>query len=109
MLSLDLSSPTSSTLVVRWMGGNYSGTSPYTNVGDLSDCCGLGTIEVDFIGNIRATNRNNFVVIPEPGTANLIVLCGSFFAALRAYSKGKKRARQGEAESEGAKTTHDGC
>jgi len=72
---------------------NWAISAPPTNVGDISDCCGLNTIEVDFIGNIRATNYNNFVVIPEPSTANLIVLCGSLLMALRGYSRGVGRKR----------------
>ena len=79
-------SPQPITGMVNW------GTSPITNVGDLFDCCGLGVLEVDFVGNLRATNYNNFVVIPEPSTANLVALCGGMFAALGAYRRRGKRA-----------------
>ena len=73
---------------------NWAISQPPTNVGDISDCCGLGTLEIDFVGNIRATNYNNFVVIPEPSTANLVVLCGSLLMALRGYTIGMKRGRR---------------
>jgi hypothetical protein len=79
-------SPAPITGLVNW------GTSPITNVGDLSDCCALGVIEVDFVGNLAATNYNNFVVIPEPSTINLLVLCGGLFSALGVYRKRALRA-----------------
>lgn len=41
-------------------------------------------VNVDFIGNYAATNRNDFVVIPEPGTGILVVLCGGLLMAVRA-------------------------
>jgi hypothetical protein len=87
---------------------NWGVSQPPTNVGDLSDCCGLGTLEVDFIGNFRATNYNNFVVIPEPGTANLLVMCGSLFAALRGYTRGVGRGRREKALPEGTGAKNDG-
>ncbi len=71
---------------------NWAISAPPTNVGDISDCCGLSTIEVDFIGNIAATNYNNFVVIPEPATVNLIVMCGGMLSALGAFRRRGKRA-----------------
>jgi hypothetical protein len=71
---------------------NWAISEPPTNVGDIADCCGLSTIEVDFIGNIAATNYNNFVVIPEPSTVNLVVMCGGMLSALGAFRRRGKRA-----------------
>jgi hypothetical protein len=79
-------SPAPITGMVNW------GTSPMTNVGDIFDCCGLSVIEVDFIGNLAATNYNNFVVIPEPSTMNLLFLGGGLFSALGVYRRRAKRA-----------------
>jgi len=46
---------------------------------------------VDFVGNYAATNRNNFVIIPEPGVAGLVLLSGGLlFAAGMGRSKKNK-------------------
>jgi hypothetical protein len=94
-------SPAPITGMVNW------GTSPMTNVGDIFDCCGLSVIEVDFIGNIPATNYNNFVVIPEPSTVNLLVLCGGLFSALGVYARRAKRATSSTC-TPGANSSNDG-
>ncbi|NCC50933.1 MAG: hypothetical protein EOM20_06915 [Spartobacteria bacterium] len=38
-------------------------------------------VAVDFVGQYAATNRNDFVIIPEPGVGALMLLCGGFFGA----------------------------
>lgn len=45
---------------------------------------GVSTVAFDNNGQLAATNYNNFVVIPEPNTANLIVLVAGMIWAMRA-------------------------
>ncbi|MCS6771669.1 MAG: hypothetical protein NZ740_06540 [Kiritimatiellae bacterium] len=49
----------------------------------------LGVAEVRFDpdGSLYSTNVNNFVAIPEPSTANLLVLVGGMILAIRASTK----------------------
>lgn len=49
-------------------------------------------VEVDFIGGYLANQTNCFVIIPEPGTLNLIVLCAGLFAGVGAVSGRRRRA-----------------
>jgi len=56
----------------------------------------LGVAEVDFSpdGNLVATEVNNFVVIPEPGTGNLLLLFFGVLGGLRAQMRRRERERK---------------
>lgn len=67
----------------------YWGQSPVTNAEHHQ----FGGIFIDFVGNYATTNVDNFVVIPEPGTLNFILMWAGMLAAMRASMKkehGKK-------------------
>lgn len=57
---------------------------------------GVSTVAFDQGGQLKATNYNNFVVIPEPNTANLIMLVAGMIWAMRATMR-----RQGEQGDKG--------
>lgn len=59
----------------------YWGTS---TIFQLGVTLGVSTVAFDNNGQLQATNYNNFVVIPEPNTANLIVLVAGMIWAMRA-------------------------
>jgi hypothetical protein len=67
------------------IGGNiYWGTSA---VYQLGVTLGVSTVQVDPFGSLVATNYNHFVPIPEPSTANLLLLVGGMIWAMRASMK----------------------
>jgi hypothetical protein len=47
-----------------------------------------------------ASLRTNFVVIPEPGTANLLVLVAGMAYAMRFTVRGRKKAGTGPAQGD---------
>lgn len=61
----------------------YWGQSPVTNAEHHQ----FGGIFIDFVGNYATTNVSNFVVIPEPGTLNFILMWSGMLAAMRASMK----------------------
>lgn len=69
------------------------GQSPVTNALHHE----FGGIFIDFVGNYAATNQNNFVVIPEPGTLNFILMWAGMLAAMRASMKRDQRKAKGKA------------
>lgn len=73
----------------------YWGTSAVVQLGVT---LGVSTVQFDPGGSLVATNYNNFVVIPEPTTGNLIVLVAGMIWAMRMSMKKK----------DGAKTTAGG-
>lgn len=85
----------------------YWGQSPITNAQHDQ----FGVLEMDFIGGYLATNLNNFVVIPEPGTMNLIFVWVSMVAAMRASMKRdqqkKNPALKGKVKREEPVVTYD--
>lgn len=75
----------------------YWGTSA---IHQLSPTPTIGVNSVDFNPNatLVASNLNNFVAVPEPSTANLLILVGGMAWAMRATMKGKTRVRRGPGE-----------
>ncbi len=69
----------------------YWGTS---TVFELGVTLGVSTVQFDPAGSLQATNLNNFVVIPEPSTANLFVLVAGMLWAMRAGIRKKARKQQ---------------
>lgn len=74
-------------------GGVYWGTS---TIFQLGVTLGVSTVAFDNGGQLQATNYNNFVVIPEPNTANLIMLVAGMIWAMRATMR-----RQGGSDEKG--------
>lgn len=69
----------------------YWGTS---TVFELGVTLGVSTVQFDQNDQLVATNYNNFVVIPEPSTANLLLLVGGMIWAMRASMGRKKKANK---------------
>ena len=69
----------------------YWGTS---TVFELGVTLGVSTVQFDQNDQLVATNFNNFVIIPEPSTANLLLLVGGMIWAMRA-SMGRKKKTNG--------------
>ncbi len=65
----------------------YWGTSAVYSLGVT---LGVATVQFDPGGSLVATNYNNFVAIPEPSTANLLLLVGGMIWAMRASMNRKK-------------------
>lgn len=74
----------------------YWGTS---TVFQLGVTLGVSTVQFDPDGSLIATNLNNFVVIPEPSTGNLIVLVAGMIWAMRAGMR--KKGSKGPPDSGG--------
>lgn len=76
----------------------YWGTSA---IHQLSPTPTIGVNSVDFNPNatLVASNLNNFVAVPEPSTANLLILVGGMAWAMRASMKGKTRVPRGAGEA----------
>ncbi|MFH0907498.1 MAG: hypothetical protein V1929_01885 [bacterium] len=66
----------------------------YYGVSDMIEippgAMGPADVQFDPGGNLVTDLRTNFVVIPEPGTANLIMLVAGMACAMRASVKGRK-------------------
>lgn len=65
---------------------------------EVSQFMGYAFVQTDPDGSLYATNMNNFVAIPEPSTANLLVVVGGMIWAIRASARrdGIARARSRE-------------
>lgn len=72
-------------------GGIWWGESPVTNLIPTN----FGVVNIDAAPNasLLATNFNTFAVIPEPATAQLMVLAGVFIFAFRRAQLGMKKKR----------------
>lgn len=68
----------------------YWGTSAIYQLGVT---LGVSTVQFDPGGSLVATNLNNFVVIPEPTTGNLIVLVAGMIWAMRMSMKKKDETK----------------
>lgn len=55
----------------------------------------FGQAEVDFVGNYVASMTNNFVIIPEPSTAHLLLVFAGLVAGMHAGTR-KNRAAQSD-------------
>lgn len=75
-------------------GPVYWGTS---SVFALGVTLGVSTVQFDDNNQLVATNYNTFVVIPEPGTANLLLLVGGMIWAMRSSMGRKKKKKDAEA------------
>lgn len=77
----------------------YWGTSA---IHQLSPTPTLGVNSVDFNPNatLVASNLNNFVAVPEPSTANLLILVAGMAWAMRASMKGKARSQPGQGDAQ---------
>jgi hypothetical protein len=62
----------------------YWGTSAVYQLGVTA---GVSTVQFDPGGSLQATNLNNFVIIPEPSTANLFVMVAGMLWAMRRHVK----------------------
>lgn len=71
----------------------YWGTS---SLFDLGVTLGVSTVQFDPDDQLVATNYNHFVVIPEPSTANLLLLVGGMIWAMRASIQRKKEEAEDE-------------
>lgn len=69
-------------------GMQYWGTS---TIFQLGVTLGVSTVQFDQDNQLIATNYNNFVVIPEPTTGNLIVLVAGMIWAMRASMRRKDK------------------
>lgn len=78
----------------------YWGTS---TVFQLGVTLGVSTVQFDPDGSLIATNLNNFVIIPEPNTANLMLLVAGMIAAMRASMR-KKDDDEEDAPRQGGST-----
>lgn len=76
----------------------YWGTS---SIFELGVTLGVSTVQFDENGQLFATNYNHFVIIPEPSTANLLLLVGGMIWAMRASMGRKKKT---EEVTEGSKS-----
>ncbi|HMP76170.1 MAG TPA: hypothetical protein PKE12_07740 [Kiritimatiellia bacterium] len=70
------------------------GTSPM--IGPVGVTLGVTTVQFDPGGSLQVDQENNFVIIPEPGTANLLLLVGGMIWAMRAKMARKKNKDQEE-------------
>lgn len=64
----------------------YWGTS---SVFQLGVTLGVSTVQFDQGTNLQTTNYNNFVIIPEPSTANLFVMVAGMLCAMRLHMRKK--------------------
>lgn len=69
------------------------GTSIMTNLYSIPDP-GLGGVYYFEVPAFQLTNKDTFVVIPEPSTANLLLLMGGMTWAIRANTRRKKKRAQ---------------
>lgn len=74
----------------------YWGTSAVYSLGVT---LGVATVQFDPAGSLTATNYNNFVAIPEPSTANLLLLVGGMIWAMRASMKKLEKEESDESKS----------
>ncbi len=73
----------------------YWGTS---TVFELGVTLGVSTVQFNPGDQLVATNYNNFVIIPEPSTANLLLLVGGMIWAMRASMGRKKKGKEASRE-----------
>lgn len=76
----------------------YWGTSAVYHLGVT---LGVSTVVFDPTTNLVASNRNNFIIIPEPSSAGLYLLAAGMFMALRKTMRQKIGARD---EGEGSRS-----
>jgi len=82
--------PNALTGMIHW------GTS---SVIQLGVTLGVSTVTFDSGESLQATNYNNFVVIPEPSTANLFIMMAGMMWAMRSHMR-KRMLRVGHGEHE---------
>jgi len=70
----------------------YWGTS---SVFQLGVTLGVSTVQFDQGTNLRTTNYNNFIIIPEPSTANLFIMVAGMMCAMRAHMRRKVKKSEG--------------
>jgi len=89
--------------VINYLYIRFFDTNAYPVMGSnipwgVSDVYGytsqFGKAEVDFVGNYMTVLTNNFVIIPEPGTANLFFLFIGLVAGMHAAMKKSERKRE---------------
>ena len=72
------------------VGDIYWGQSPVTN----AEHDQFGGLFMDFVGGYATDHEDNFVVIPEPGTLNLMLVWATTIAAMRSSVKrGQKKPK----------------
>lgn len=70
----------------------YWGTS---SVFQLGVTLGVSTVQFDQGTNLQTTNYNNFIIIPEPSTANLFIIVAGMMCAMRVHMKRKMQVSEG--------------
>lgn len=71
-------------------GQLYWGTSDMYQLGVT---LGVSTVQYDPGTNLVATNNNNFIIIPEPSTANLFVVVAGMLWAMRVHRRVAERRK----------------
>ena len=74
------------------------GTSPM--LGPVGVTLGVTTVQFDPDGSLQTDEYDSFVVIPEPSTANLLLLVGGMIWAMRASMARKKEKEEQKTEGE---------
>ncbi len=64
-----------------------------SDIFELGITAGVSQVQFDQDNQLITTHTNNFVIIPEPGTANLIFLVGGMILALKASMGSKKKSK----------------
>ena len=67
----------------------YWGNSAIHQLG--SPTLGVNSVDFNPGATLTTSNHNNFVVVPEPSTANLLILVAGMAWAMRASMKGKRK------------------
>lgn len=70
----------------------------------LGITAGVATVQFDFTRTLTTDQHNNFVVIPEPSTANLVILIAGMFWAMRASMRKRDDGDGKKSSSGGTKT-----
>lgn len=69
-----------------------------SSVIQLGVTLGVSTVTFDSGSSLQATNYNNFVVIPEPSTANLFIMMAGMMWAMRAQMRKRMLLRESQGE-----------
>lgn len=93
--------------VVQYLYLRFFDTTNYPITGyvawGISDVFGytseFGYAEVDFVGNYIVSMTNNFVIIPEPSTAHLVLIFAGMLAGLHGATRRSKLNRGGSGVS----------
>ncbi|MCO5062319.1 MAG: hypothetical protein M9963_10060 [Kiritimatiellae bacterium] len=65
-----------------------------SDIFELGITAGVSTVRFDQDNQLVTTHTNNFYIIPEPGTANLLLLVGGMILAMKASIIRKKKGEE---------------